>query len=430
MSDTKEGGGPPKRKPRQLKKDSTRTKKRAPRKSAAKSAEAATVEASAAESAATPGAPPPTTRTQIQPTLIALGALFGLVVGVLIGINAFSSGPREGTPSSDMAAAPEAAPALRWQLASAFPAKLTQLGTSGTRFVETARQISGGTIEMRFLEPGEVVEAQDVFAAVARGEIDAGWTTPGYLANEIPAAAVFTAVPFGPDAGGYLAWIRFGGGQAIYDELYEPYGVKGLVCAIAAPEASGWFREEVKSVNDLKGLKMRFFGLGADVMAKLGVTTRLPAGDVYPALEQGLIDALEYSMPAVDVDLGFDRLAKHYYFPGWHQQATILELLVNREAWNALGDQQRAQIEAACGTNLQHTIAEGEAIQYVALAELQARGVVIHRWSPEMLAAFEKAWLEVAEEAARADPDFRRAWASLQAFRADHAVWRELGYLE
>ena len=194
--------------------------------------------------------------------MIALGALLGLVIGVLIGINPISSGPREGTPSSDMAAAPEAAPALRWQPASAFPAKLTQLGTSGTCFVETARQISGGTIEMRFLEPGEVVEAQDIFAAVARGEIDAGWATPGYWANEIPAAAVFTAVPFGPDAGGYLAWIRFGGGQAIYDELYEPYGVKGLVCAIAAPEASGWFRDEVEVDQRPEGPQDALFRLG------------------------------------------------------------------------------------------------------------------------------------------------------------------------
>ena len=176
---------------------------------------------------------------------------------------------------------------------------------------------------------------------------------------------------------------------------------------------------------------MRFFGLGAKVMEKIGVSTQLIAGgDIFPALELGTIDATEFSMPAVDLDLGFYQVAKHYYFPGWHQQSTLFELMVNMDKWNNLSDTQKVQIETACGDNIRNGMAEGEAIQVEAINTLKSKGVKIHRWSQEILDTLEIAWLEVVDEEIARDEDFKRTWESLSTFRRNIETWKSLGYLD
>ena len=264
---------------------------------------------------------------------------------------------------------------VSWKMQSAYPGSLVQLGTSGKHFAEQVGAISGGDFRIRFYEPNALVPALEILDAVKAGSIDAGWASAGFWAGKIPAAAFFGSVPFGPSIGEYMAWVDYGGGREIWDSLYEPYGIKGLPCAMLAPEASGWFRSEIETADDLQGLKMRFFGLGARVMEKMGVSTQLLApGDIFPALERGTLDATEFSQPAIDLNLGFYQVAKHYYFPGWHQQSTYLELLVNLDTWKALSDTQRAQVETACRANIQTTIAEGEAIQVEALENAARQG--------------------------------------------------------
>ena len=227
-----------------------------------------------------------------------------------------------------------------------------------------------------------------------------------------------------------MAWIYHGGGLELFQEIYARHNIHGILCGIIPPEASGWFRNEIKSTDDLTGLKMRFFGLGAQVMEKIGVSTQLIAGgDIFPALELGTIDATEFSMPAIDLELGFYQVAKHYYFPGWHQQSTFLELLINMEKWNSLTNTQKAQIETVCGDNMRHALAEGEAIQIAALNELKSKGVQVHRWDANMLSIFESAWNEVAAEIADKDEDFSKAWKSLKEFRESYKIWSSLGYL-
>ena len=320
---------------------------------------------------------------------------------------------------------------VRWKMASAFPGKLVQLGSLGKNLSDKVDRVSGGNIQLKFFEPNALVPPLEMFDAVSSGSIDAAWSTPGYWFGKEKALTLFSAVPFGPGAGEYLAWIFYGGGYEMMDKIYARHNIKSIMCGVIAPEASGWFREEIKSVDDLKGLKMRFFGLGAKVMEKMGVSTQLIAGgDIYPALERGSIDATEFSMPAIDLNLGFYQIAKHYYFPGWHQQATLFDLMMNKDKWEALSDTQKAQLEMACGDNFREGLAEGEAIQGKALAELKAKGVNIHRWPPEILDALEKAWREVAAELAAEDANFKMAWDSLQKFRAEYAVWAELGYLK
>ena len=333
--------------------------------------------------------------------------------------------------SSDKSQSDSKEKKVKWKMASTFPGSLTQLGTSGVRFQNQISKVSGKNIQIKFFEPGALVPALEVFDAVSSGSVDAGWSTPGYWAGKVPALPLFAAVPFGPSAQEYMAWIYYGGGKQLFEEIYAKHNIKGIFCGVIPPEASGWFRKEIKSIQDLKGMKMRFFGLGAKVMEKIGVSTQLIAGgDIFPALELGTIDATEFSMPAVDLDLGFYQVAKHYYFPGWHQQSTLQELMINMDKWNSLSDTQKAQIETTCGDNMRNGIAEGEAIQVDALNTLKEKGVNIHKWSDEILDALEAAWMEVVEEESNNDADFKRSWESLSLFRKEIEVWKSLGYLD
>ena len=235
---------------------------------------------------------------------------------------------------------------VKWKLASTFSGSLTQLGTLGVRFQDQIAKVSNNNIKIKFFDPGALVPALEIFDAVSSGSIDAGWSTPGYWAGKVAALPLFAAVPFGPSTGEYMAWIYQGGGYELYQEIYERHNIKGILCGIIPPEASGWFRKEINSIEDMKGMKMRFFGLGAKVMEKIGVSTQLIAGgDIFPALELGTIDATEFSMPAVDLNLGFYQVAKHYYFPGWHQQSTFFELMINMEKWNKVSEVHKIQIE-------------------------------------------------------------------------------------
>jgi TRAP-type mannitol/chloroaromatic compound transport system substrate-binding protein len=320
---------------------------------------------------------------------------------------------------------------INWNMQSTYPGSLTQLGTLGKRIEEEIRRVSGGEINIVFQEPGAIVPALEVFDAVASGAVEAGWSTPGYWAGKVPSLPLFAAVPFGPRASEYMAWYYFAGGKEMFEEIYNRYGIHSVMCGIIAPEASGWFRQPIESTEDLQGLKMRFFGLGAKVMEKMGVSTQLLAGgDIFPALELGTIDATEFSMPAIDLNLGFYQVAKHYYFPGWHQQSTFFDLMINKALWDGLTDTQRAQIEAVCGDSVRHGLAEGEYIQFSALQELEEKGVTIHEWPDTVLDELRAAWAEVVQEEIENDEDFARVWESLTEFRDNYARWGELGYLD
>ena len=236
---------------------------------------------------------------------------------------------------------------VRWKMQSAFGSSLIHLGPSGLRFAERVNQMSGGAFDIRFQEPGALVPALEAFDSVSKGAIESAWTTPGYHTGKLGGAiSFFTAVPFGPQLGEYLAWKWFGGGQELREEMYNAHGATAVDCFCIGPETSGWFKEEITSMEQIKGLKMRFFGLGAKVMQKMGASTQLLAGaDIYPALERGVIDATEFSMPTIDIQLGFYQIAKNNYFPGWHQQVSCSEFLMNKEMHDALPDAYKGMIQ-------------------------------------------------------------------------------------
>ena len=320
---------------------------------------------------------------------------------------------------------------VRMQLAAGFASNQPLAGEAGADLVKKIARASGGTLEIRHNEPNALVPVLQSFDAVSQGSVDMVWSTAGFWSGKDSAFNFFASIPYGPGIGEYLAWLDYGGGKQLMAELYGKYGIHAMTCGMAPPEGSGWFRKEIRTLDDLKGLKMRFFGLGAKAMAKLGVSTQLIApGEIYQALQLGTIDATEFSTPVQDLKLGFYQVAKFYYLPGWHQQSTALELLINKKKWDALSDQHKAIIEQACGDNIRQTISYGESAQFGALKEIQAKGVQIKTWGPEFLAAFRKAWEEVAAEEAASNPMFKKAWDSYSAFRKDYAIWRDIGFLK
>ena len=320
---------------------------------------------------------------------------------------------------------------VRAQMGWAFPSNTGLLGPTQTRLVETLRAVSGGSIDVRGFEPGALVPASQYLDAVGNGSLDMAWTVSGFWTGKDIAFALYGSVPFGPGVGEYLAWMKHGGGLQLMKELHAKYNVEVIPCGVISPEASGWFRTEIKSLDDLKGLKMRFFGLGANVMQKLGVSTQLlQAGEIFQALQLGTIDATEFSMPVMDLTLGFHQVAKHYYFPGWHQQATINELIISKKKWAEFSDNQKRIIETVCDATMLNQFAEGEAVQFKAMADIKAKGVTLHKWPQEFLDAFEKAWNEVAEEQSAKSAEFKKGWESYSEFRKNYAIWKDLGYLK
>lgn len=319
----------------------------------------------------------------------------------------------------------------RIDIASTFPVSMPILGDVSSSLPDKVARMTGGELVLVFHPPNELVPAADTVNAVSEGRVDGAWAGAGWFAGRDSAFNMFSSVPFGPGIGEYLAWMYEGGGLELARQMFAEYGVHNIPCGIIPPEASGWFRKEINSVGDLDGLRMRFFGLGAQIMQKHGVDTQqLAPGDILAAMQSGDLDATEFSLPAMDKPLGFQTIAKYYYFPGWHQQATLFDLYVSEPVWQALPERHRAVIEVACGDVMREMIARGEAAQWSAMQQLQSEGVELRRWPPEILVSFENAWLEIVEEESARNPNFARVYQSYSSFRENYAIWRHFSFLQ
>jgi len=342
-----------------------------------------------------------------------------VMVGLVGGFALASTGPAD-------------AGKVRWKMQSAFGSSLPHLGTSAVRFVDNVKVMSGGDLNIKFFEPGALVPSLECFDAVSKGSLQSCWTTPGYHVAKYPALSFFTTVPFGPQIGEFLGWKWFGGGNELKQEIYDKHNLIAFDSFAIGAETSGWFKTEITSLDQIKGLKMRFFGLGAKVMEKMGVQTQLlPGADIYPALERGVIDATEFSMPSIDKNLGFYQIAKHNYFPGWHQQSSVGELLMNKAKWNTLSKQHQAIIKASCDATIAWSLIRSDAIQADAMKWMEKEGgVTLHDWSPEFLAKFKAGWDAVVAEELEKDPLFAETYKSYTAFRKKYAVWGDRAYLK
>ncbi|MEO4002166.1 TRAP transporter substrate-binding protein [Mesorhizobium sp. CAU 1732] len=319
---------------------------------------------------------------------------------------------------------------VRWRMHSSYSQSLPIPGAFDV-FSDSIKLLSNDTFDIRVFEPGALVSGAQYYDAVSEGALDAAYGSPGYNVGKNSAYAFFAAIPFGPGAGEMLAWLRYGGGTKLAQEYYARDNIHMLPCGLLAPETSGWFRKEVDTIEDLRGLKMRFLGLGAKVMEKFGVSTQLLAsGEVYQALELGVLDAAEQSNPVFDRSLGLYQIAKFNYFPGWHQQSTVQELLVNMDSWNKLSDAHKELIEISCDRLIVMQFADGEGSQYQVMKQNEADGVVNKTWPPEMLDAFEAAWGDVVQDEVNQNPDSARVWESLSKFREDYKIWGDRAYLK
>jgi TRAP-type mannitol/chloroaromatic compound transport system substrate-binding protein len=331
-----------------------------------------------------------------------------------------------------IASTAEAQDRVRWKMQSAFGSQLPHIGTSGLRFQKDIERLSSGRFEVKFHEPGALVPTLECFDAASKGSVEACWTTPGFHAGKYPALPFFTTVPFGPAFGEFMAWKWFGGGNKLRDEIYAKHDLIAFDCFCIGPETSGWFRREIKNVDDMKGIKMRFFGLGAKVMQKVGVSTQLLApADIFPALERGVIDATEFSMPTMDIKQGFHQVAKFNYFPGWHQLTSCSEILMNKKSWDALPANYKAMIEVAAQAQVAFTVAESEHAQFEAMKEMvDKHKVQIRRWSDADLATYEKLWLEVIAEESAKDALFKKVADHYLDYRKRFALWGDAQYMK
>lgn len=322
---------------------------------------------------------------------------------------------------------------VRLKIASAYTTSIPILGNNIVKIAGRMDEVSGGSIKTRVLEPQDVGGLKEILDAVSSGKVDAGYSAAGFWAGKMPAAPLFSSVPFGPELNTYLAWMKEGNGLKYYQKMYDDagYNVKVFICCTLPPETSGWFAREINEPEDLQGLKMRFFGLGGRVMEKMQVSTMMLGGsEIYQALEKGVIDATEFSMPSIDKNLGFYKVVKFNYFPGWHQQATFLEFIINKNKWNELSDSQKAIIEMACNEGLINSLAEGEGTQFSAMKEnIDKYGVQLRQWNEKMLGLFEEKWHEVVKEECQKDEFFKLVWEDLQKFRKDYEIWGKNAFL-
>lgn len=321
------------------------------------------------------------------------------------------------------------AQAETFTLQSAFGA-LPVLNPAAERFVGNVSTLTGGEVEFDYLLAGELSPPFEIFDNVSAGAIDAAWSYAAYASGKEPAAALFGSVPFGGDPLSYVSWLHHGGGLELWRELYEPYNLVPMACGVILSEAGGWYTKPIESPEDLQGLNIRIGGLGGAILAKLGANAMsLPAGEISTSLETGRLDATELSFPLVDKLLGFDKVAKHYYFPGWHQPAGFIEFYMNKGKWDGLTDAQRTAIEVSCADVNLYAMGIAAGAQSPILEEFRANGVEVKRFPDSVMDALRAAADEVYAEKSAENEMFRKVIDSYRAFAANYNEYQDLSDL-
>jgi TRAP-type mannitol/chloroaromatic compound transport system substrate-binding protein len=324
-----------------------------------------------------------------------------------------------------------AAPAIaraetqRWRMVTSWPKRLPGPGMSAERVAERIKTLSGGRIEIAVYAAGEIVPAFGVLEAVGNGVADIGHTAAFYWQGKMPAAAFFTTVPFGLTPGEHVAWIEAGGGQALWDELYAPFGVKPFMGGNTGVCMGGWFRREWKSIADLRGWKIRALGLGGEVYRRLGATPQTtPPSEILTSLQSGVLDAAEFVGPGTDIALGLYRVAPLYYYPGFNKPNGTGECIVALSRWNALSDELKAIVQHACAAEADYALAEMERLNALALASLTTEhNVKLAAFPNDVVDAARNTANDILGEMAARDPTTAKVYKSYADFRARTAPW-------
>lgn len=315
-----------------------------------------------------------------------------------------------------------------WKIITTWPKGLPGLGSAAENLARYIEEMSGGRMTVHVYGAGEIVPAFEVFDAVSQGVADAGHGAAYYWKGKIPSSVFFTAVPFGMTAQEMNGWFHYGGGLEVWREAYASANVVPFVGGSTGVQMGGWFRNEIKSLDDIRGLKMRIPGLAGEVFARVGGTSvRIPGGEIYTSLQTGVIDAVEWVGPYNDLALGLHQVAKYYYYPGWHEPGAMLEFIVNKDSLEALPADLQAIVTYAARAANQDMLDEFTARNNRALRELvEEHGVQVRRFPDDVLEALYAASRDAMEQLVADDPMAARVYASYKAFYDDVRAYHHI----
>jgi TRAP-type mannitol/chloroaromatic compound transport system substrate-binding protein len=308
---------------------------------------------------------------------------------------------------------------FKWKMVTTWPKDFPGLGTGANHLASSIAAMSEGRLQIKVYGAAELVPALNVFDAVSGGTAELGHAAAYYWKGKHEATQFFAAVPFGLNAQEISGWLRYGGGQELWDELYAPFNLKAFPVGNTGVQMGGWFNREINSVEDFSGLVMRMPGLGGEVLRRLKATVQnLPGGEIFQALKTGTIDATEWVGPYNDLAFGLHQAARYYYWPGWHEPGTVLEGMINKAAWESLPADLQAIVQRACQAASEDMLAEFTARNSIALRTLvEEHRVQLRRFPDEVLAEIGKVSREVVAEIAAQDPFTQKVYASFDRFR-------------
>ena len=333
---------------------------------------------------------------------------------LLIGLISGCSGEQE---SSNSAGAEYKT--YKWRLVTSWPKNYPGLGMAPERIANLVEEMSDGQMQITVYGAGEQVPAFGVFDAVSSGSHQMGHSGGYFWKGKVPAAQFFTSVPFGLTADEINAWVNRGGGLELWREIYEPFNIYPIPAGNTGTQMFGWFNKEINSLEDVKGLKMRIPGIGGEVLKEAGgIPVTLPGGELFTALQTGVIDATEWVGPYNDLTFGFHQAAKYYYYPGWHEPGPMLELLINMDAWNSLPKHLQVIIETATKAVNQDTLDEYLARNNQALTELiEVHGVELRKLPDDVIEEFRVISNEILSDLAKEDEVIGKVYDSYIEFK-------------
>ena len=352
---------------------------------------------------------------RIAPLVILL--LVALLVAVIAGWAMDRAGPTTAAGWETEGDRPDVQ-TIHWKLVTTWPKNFPGLGTGPENFARYVDEMSDGRLKVRVYGAGEIVPAFEVFDAVSQGVADVGHGAAYYWKGKIPSAPMFTAIPFGMTAQEMNAWLHKGGGLELWREAYAPFNVVPMAGGNSGVQMGGWFRKEILSVDDLKGLKMRIPGLAGEVFTLAGGTSvRIPGGELYTSLQTGVIDAAEWVGPYNDLALGLHEVAKFYYYPGWHEPGPTLEIIFNKSSLDALPPDLRAIVTTAARAANQEMLDEFTARNNAALSELmENHGVQLRRFPDDVLRALYEGTRQAIDKLVAEDEMAAKTYASWSDF--------------
>jgi TRAP-type mannitol/chloroaromatic compound transport system substrate-binding protein len=321
-------------------------------------------------------------------------------------------------------------PELKWRLTASWPKSLDTLYGGCEYFAKRIAEITDNRFQIQVFAAGEIVPGLQVLDAVQNATVEIGNTALYYYWGKDPAFTFGTALPFGLNARQMNSWLRFGGGADLLNELLKNFNCTGVAAANTGAQMGGWFRKEIKSVDDLNGLKMRIGGFAGTIVSKLGlVPQQLAAGDIYPALEKGTLDACEWVGPHDDEKLGFYKVARYYYYPGWWEGCGQAHNIINLAKWNELPKSYQSAILTASGDAWEWVLGKYDYANPAALKRLLSQGVQLRAFPQDVMEACYKAAIDIYADLSQTNPHFKKLYDSLVAFRGDSLLWLQVAEL-